>query len=364
MRERLTELIDQCIRLDASDLHISVGAAPYVRVDGHLEKLGQKLLSASEVEELAFALMQPHQLEVFQQQQTLDLAYSCEQGPRFRINLYYERGQIAIAIRRLDSDFRTLGELRLPPQLGELGELRDGLVLVTGPTGSGKTTTLATLIHQVNCERACHIITIEDPVEFLHANRCSLVHQRELHSDVPTFAEAIRAALREDPDVLLVGEMRDTETIRAAITAAETGHLVFSTLHTGDAVGALDRMLGVFPAGEQELIRHQISMVTRAVVAQRLLPRCDGPGRVPAVENLRVTHAVSNLIRVGKTEQIYSNMEAGSAVGMRTMEQALVDLVSDGLVDAKHAASMARGRPLFESQLRHARRKVSGLKER
>jgi twitching motility protein PilT len=347
-------LIEQCVELGASDLHISSAALPHVRVDGRLQPLGKECLSASDVEQMALALMHPRQQEIFAQRQTMDLAYAHDRGERFRINVFRERGQTAMAIRRLDEVFRTLDELHLPKQLNELAELRDGLVLVTGPTGSGKTTTLATLIHQINCDRPCHIVTIEDPVEYLHANRQSLVHQRELYADVPTFAEAVRAALREDPNVILVGEMRDTETMHAAITAAETGHLVFSTLHSGDAAGALDRMLGAFPAAEQETIRHQLSMVLQAVVAQRLLPRADGQGRVPAVEILRITKAVSHLIRTKRSEQIYSTMETGSADGMQTMEQSLKELVVGGLLDVKEAMRVARDRQLFESRLQLA----------
>ena len=293
-------LIDQSVEHGASDLHISSNATPYVRVRGCLEILGTESLSASRVEQLALELMQPGQQEVFQQQQTMDLAYTHETSERFRINVFCERGQVALAVRHLDSTLSTIDELHLPAQLNDLVKLQDGLVLVTGATGSGKTTTLATLIHQINCNRACHIITVEDPVEYLHANRQGLVHQRELYRDVPTFAAAVRAALREDPDVILIGEMRDTDTMRAAITAAETGHLVFSTLHTGDAVGALDRMLGGFPAAKQDTIRHQLSMILQAVVAQRLLACSDGQGRAPAVEILRINTAVSNLIRTGR----------------------------------------------------------------
>ncbi len=361
MQNRFNQLIRQCIKLGASDLHISSDAAPFVRVDGQLEMLEREPLSGAQLEEMALGLMEQSQREVFRQQQTLDLAYSLDAGSRFRINVFRERGQIAIAVRYLDGTFRTFEELHLPPALGELAELRDGLVLVTGPTGSGKTTTLATLIHKINCERACHIITIEDPVEFIHSNRHSLVHQRELKTDVPSFAEAVRAALREDPDVILVGEMRDAETMHAAITAAETGHLVFSTLHTGDAVGALDRIVGVFPAEEQAAIRQQMSMVLRAVVAQRLLPMCHGAGRVPALEILHVTSAVSHLIRTAKPEQIYAALEAGGAAGMQTLEQDLARLVAKGLVAENDALRLARSRQLFEARLRMSRQTVKAV---
>jgi twitching motility protein PilT len=250
----------------------------------------------------------------------------------------------------LDDTFRSFEALHLPPQLKELTALRDGLVLVTGPTGSGKSTTLATMINAINTGRSGHILTIEDPIEYVHRHRKCLVHQRELYTDVPAFADAVRAALREDPDVILVGEMRDLATMRAAITAAETGHLVFSTLHTADAVGALDRMIGLFPGNEQDSIRQQLSMVLRAVVAQRLLARKDGQGRVPAVEILKVTPAVAHLIRTNKPSQIYSAIETGAALGMQTMEQALAALNVQGLIDEVFARQMARDGRSFEDR--------------
>ncbi|GIW79815.1 MAG: twitching motility protein PilT [Gemmatales bacterium] len=341
-----------CVDQEASDLHLSGGAVPYLRLHGRLQPLDEPALPAEEVHRLAVSLMQPKQRELFEKEQTLDLAYTLDENNRFRINVFRERGRTALAIRRLEQKFRTLEEWNLPPQLAELAELRDGLVLVTGPTGSGKTTTLATLLHQINLTRACHIITVEDPVEYIHRNERSLVQQRELYTDVPSFADAVRAAMREDPNVILVGEMRDVETMRAAITAAETGHLVYSTLHTGDAVGAIDRMLGVFPAEEQDSVRNQLSMVLRAVLAQRLLPNTDGDGRVPVVEILRVTTAVAHLIRTGKPQQIYSAIEVGTNLGMQTLEQALADLVRRRLVHLEDARRLARDPRLFEERLR------------
>jgi twitching motility protein PilT len=355
----MENLLELCIKHEASDLHISSGDVPYFRVHGRLEPFEGKPLTALEVDELAHSLMNPQQAEVFKQELTLDLAHAQSEMQRFRINVYRERGRVAMAIRRLENRFRSIEEWGLPPVLGTFAELRDGLVLVTGPTGSGKTTTLATLIHQINLDRACHIITIEDPVEYIHHNVRSMVHQRELYSDVPTFAQAVRASLREDPDVILVGEMRDVETMRAAITAAETGHLVFSTLHTGDTVGAVDRMIGMFSGTEQESIRQQLSMVLKAVVAQRLLPTVDGEGRVPAVEILRITTAVAHLVRTGKPQQIYSSIEAGSELGMQTFEQALADLVTRGIVDISDASLLSRDGKLFAERLRS--RATSGI---
>jgi twitching motility protein PilT len=350
----LESLLDRSVTMSASDVHLTGGLSPYYRVDSHLEPSLDEVLLPETVEKLAEMLMTPAQQEVFRQKQTLDLAFTSSTGHRFRINVFRERGQTALAVRRLDDRFRTLEELHLPGLLGELSEFPHGLVLVTGPTGSGKSTTLATLIHRINCRRACHIITIEDPVEYLHGNRKSLIRQRELYTDVPSFAAAVRSALREDPDVLLVGEMRDVETMRAAITAAETGHLVLSTLHTGDAVGAIDRMISVFPATEQTCIREQMSRVLRAVVSQRLVNRCDGPGRVPAIEIMRVNTAVANQIRLGDIHQIQSVMQTATLDGMLLLEQSLAELVSAGLVDREEAYLLCRDTNVFESRLRIA----------
>ena len=350
-RQQLDKMLASCEQMEATDLHLTGGELAFVRCQGQLVPLGTEPISESDVLEMATSLMSPRQREHFESERSVDIAYSPPGSSRFRINVFRERGRVAIAIRRLEDGFRSLQGWNLPPQLNDLAQLRDGLVLVTGPTGSGKTTTLATLLNDINRHRSCHIVTIEDPVEYIHHNQRSLVHQRELHTDVMSFAEAVRSSLREDPDVILVGEMRDNETIQAAITAAETGHLVFSTLHTSDAVGAIDRMIGVFPSEQQRLVRQQVSMVLRAVIAQRLLPSRTRVGRVPAVECLQVTNAVSHLIRTGKPQQIYALMEAGSANGMQTFEQSLADLVIRGLVDEQVAARMARVETLFTQQL-------------
>ncbi|MCG3117790.1 MAG: PilT/PilU family type 4a pilus ATPase [Candidatus Manganitrophus sp. SA1] len=351
-KQAFEQLLKQCVEMGGSDLHLSAEITPVVRRNGRLEPLPVGPEQILPLEKMMKAIMNPRQRAVFEQEQTLDLAYSLPTRERFRIHLYRERGRMATAIRQLDNRLRSFEELSLPPQLKSLAELRDGLVLITGPTGSGKTTTLATQIHQINQTRRCHILTVEDPVEYLHQNIQSLVRQRELYTDVPTFAQAVRAALREDPDVILIGEMRDVETTRAAITAAETGHLVFSTLHTGDTVGALDRMIGLFPGSEQESIRHQLSMVLRAVVAQRLLPNRLGSGRLPAVEILRVTPAIAHLIRTGRPQQVYSAIETGSAYGMQTFEQSLAELIRHDLVAPEEARALARDWRTVEAYLR------------
>lgn len=340
--KELEMLLRQCIEMEASDLHLTAEGIPTLRIHGRLSAIEGSALSADVLEAMARAIMNSKQLMVFEKEQSLDMACSLNKGERFRINVFRERGKVAMSIRRMEDTLHTIEDLNLPLQLEELAELKDGLVLVTGATGSGKTTTLAALIHRINLTRACHILAIEDPVEYIHTNCKSLIHQRELYSDVPSFAQAIRAALREDPDVILVGEMRDLETMRAAVTAAETGHLVFSTLHTGDAVGALNRIVGAFPSDEQEMMRQQLSMVLRAVAAQKLLPGRRGAERVPAVEILRVTQAVAHLIRTGKAQQLYTLMETGQAHGMQTLEQSLGRLVMDGLVSLEEARRAAR----------------------
>ena len=322
-----------------------------LRIHGELRPIeGERALDRVQLATMARTLMNERQREAFAADWTLDVALSGADGSRYRVNAFHERGGVSLAIRRLEDRFRGLEEWNLPAELAELTHLRDGLVLVTGPTGSGKTTTLASLLHIINRERSCHILTIEDPIEYLHENIRALVSQRELHTTVPTFAAAVRAALREDPDVILVGEMRDVATMRAAITAAETGHLVFSTLHTGDAVGAVERMIGVFPADEQHSIRQQISLVLRDVVAQRLVPRRGG-GMVPAVEILKVTKAVSHLIRTGRSEQIRSVMEGAAGSGMRTLEQSLAALVVQGTVAEPDARTVAHEPASFDAWL-------------
>ncbi len=354
-KKAFEKLLRNCIEIGASDLHLSARTGPMVRINGILKPLTTGEMSP-DLDQTVEAIMNPRQQKVFEQEQTLDLAYALFSGERFRVHIYRERGETAVALRKLESRFRSFEELSLPPQLKELSDLRDGLVLITGPTGSGKTTTLAAQINRINMTRSCHIVTVEDPVEYLHQNIKSLVRQRELYTDVPSFAQAVRASLREDPDVILIGEMRDIETTRAAITAAETGHLVFSTLHTGDTVGALDRMIGLFPGWEQESARHQISMVLRAVAAQRLLPGRNGKGRLPAVEILRVTPAVANLIRTGRPQQIYSSIETGAAQGMQTLEQSLAGLIRKGSIAPEDARSIARDWRTVEAHLRRGER--------
>jgi twitching motility protein PilT len=349
-RRTLEALLTQCQHQDASDVHLTGGLPAYFRIQNDILPASDEPLSEEVVAAIAAELMTEEQRRVFQQRQQLDLAFFSADGTRYRVNVYRQRGVTALALRRLNSEFHDLHSLNLPPQLGELAEFPFGLVIVTGPTGSGKSTTLASIIHQINTTRRCHIITIEDPIEHVHRNHASLIHQRELHCDVPSFASALKAALREDPDVLLVGEMRDLDTMRAAITAAETGHLVFSTLHTGDAAGSIGRMVGAFPADEQPLVREQISRVLRAVVSQRLLARKDSSGRVPAVEIMRVNSALANLIRQGDMRQAFSIITTGADEGMLLLEQSLAYLTAAGAIDRSEALRWCRDEGVFNAR--------------
>mgnify|MGYP001169655876 CR=1 FL=1 len=352
---QLLSLLRQAVEAGASDLHLTPGEPPSLRVDGRLTPLpGLGTTSAETLAAWVGSLLVPAQAQALEAERSVDLALSLPEGPRFRLNAFFSRGQLALAIRRLEPRIRTLEELRLPAALEPLTTLQDGLVLVTGATGSGKSTTLATLLDLINQRRACHILTLEDPIEYLHTSRQALVRQRELHTDFPAFASALRVTLREDPDVILVGEMRDADTMRTALMAAETGHVVFSTLHAGSAIGAAERLIGAFTGEEQESIRHQLSLVLRAVVTQRLLPGRAG-GRVPVLELLQVSPAVANLLRQGKASQIQSAMEAGASTGMRTLEQGLVEVVVRGWVDEEAARAAARDPTVFAERLRQAR---------
>lgn len=352
VQKKFKEILDLCVELQASDIHLTSGCTPHMRVRNDIKEVMPDVLTPFAVEQMAMRMMTEHQREVFDRKQSIDFAFFSESMTRFRVNVFRQRGTIAMSIRRLDDEFRTFDQLMLPPQMMQLAGYRNGLVIVTGSTGSGKSTTLATLINRINETRNAHIITIEDPLEFIHPNKKSLVRQRELYCDVPSFADAVRASLREDPDVILVGEMRDLETMRAAIIAAETGHLVFSTLHTGDVVGSVSRMLSVFPAEEQDAVKNQLARVLRAVVSQHLLHRVGGQGRVPAVEIMFVTSAIANLIRTGELQQIYSMMQTGNADGMLLLEQSLANLFHFGLITREDAVRLARDESIFESRLR------------
>jgi twitching motility protein PilT len=317
----------------ASDLHLTAGSAPVMRVRGELEVIDDlPQLTSEDTQQLLYRILSTEQQKRLEVERQIDLSYSISGVARFRVNVFFQRGAVGAAFRLIPYKILTLEELRLPNGLHEMAERPRGLVLVTGPTGSGKSTTLAAMIDEINRNRAGHILTIEDPIEFLHSHRRCIVNQREVGTDARGFAEALRAGLRQDPDVILLGEMRDHETISTALTAAETGHLVFATLHTRGAAGTIDRIIDVFSAEQQGQVRAQLAASLEGVVTQTLLPTADGTGRVAATEILIPDYAVRNLIRQRKLEQIYSVMQTGTARGMQTMEQSLAELVLRGAV--------------------------------
>jgi twitching motility protein PilT len=328
----------------ASDLHLTSGSAPYMRVNGQMVKLNYRDVSHDVCQGLIFEILTDNQKELFLKNWDLDLSYPLEGVGRFRVNVFMQRKGAGAVFRLIPEQIQTIEELGLPDQLLELIDVSEGLILVTGPTGSGKSTTLASLIHTINMEQQAHIITIEDPIEFVHQNQRSLINQREVSSHTKSFSNALRAALREDPDIILVGEMRDLETVSLAITAAETGHLVFATLHTNSAIKTVDRIIDVFPEGQQAQIRVMLSESLRGVVAQALLPRVEHQGRVPVVEILVNVSAVANLIREGKTFQISSAMQTGRGHGMVTFETAVHDLIHKGLISKEDGNSFIRRR--------------------
>ena len=313
--------------MNASDVILVNGSSPTFRVNGALKSLSVSELSAEDIWSLLTPLMSPIRLEELNHQKCLDFCFERGSAGRFRANFHFQRGTIAASIRLLPSQIPTLESLHLPQSLSVLAERRQGLILLTGATGCGKTSTMAALINAINSNRHDHIITIEDPIEFQQTNQCSLVEQIEVGSDTPGFAQAVRAVLRQDPDVILIGEMRDSETMAAALTAAETGHLVLTSLHTNDAAQTVSRILDIFPAGFQSQMRRQLSLALLAVIHQRLLPAINGIDRYPAVEILMATNGIRNLIRRGDDHQLRANIETGRSEGMLTMEQSLAELV-------------------------------------
>lgn len=332
----IDDLLRMTVEKGGSDLHLSAGLPPMVRVDGRLHPLPFDPLTTRDIQRLVYDVLTGDQIQKFEKTKELDFSYGVKDVGRFRFNVYRQRGSVGCAMRAIPSIIPTLEQLRLPPILRELTRRHSGLILVTGPTGSGKSTTIASMTDVINSERNCHIMTIEDPIEYLHSHKNCMVNQRELGTDTDSFHNALRAVLREDPDVILVGEMRDLETIRAALTLAETGHLVFATLHTRNAPQTIDRVVDVFPPEQQEQIRVQLANTLEAVIAQQLLPMLGG-GRVAAVEIMIATPAIRNLIREGKVHQIYSIMETSSQQGMQTMDRVLADLHLNGLVSFEEA---------------------------
>jgi twitching motility protein PilT len=337
----IDELLYIVVEKGASDLHLCPFVEPVIRVDGQLMRLNFEKASPSDTQRLIYDILTDEQIQRFETTYELDFSYSLHKVARFRVNVYKDKGAVAAAFRLIPARVPTIRELNLPPVLEELTRRPRGLILVTGPTGSGKSTTLAAMVNQINSERSCHIITIEDPIEYLHTHKFSIINQRELGQDTKSFAAALRSALREDPDVILVGEMRDLETIQLAITAAETGHLVFATLHTNNAAESVDRIVDVFPPGQQEQIRIQLANNLQAIISQQLLPRAGQPGRVPAVEVMIATPAIRNLIRENKTHQIHTMIQTSGQLGMQTMDQSLRDLYLKGWISYEEAMARA-----------------------
>lgn len=339
----MNQLLEIAESEDASDLHLTAGAPPVLRINGRLMPVEAKVLTPEDTEAALRIILTDRDMERFYQHRAIDCTHTTPDGKgRFRVSAYVQRGAVTVVYRRIPSDVKPFNSLGLPPAAGKLFQLNDGLILCVGATGCGKSTTLATLVDQINETENVNIITIEDPIEFVHRHKRSLVNQRELYSDTNSFADALHFALREDPDVILVGEMRDLDTMRTAITAAETGHLVLSTLHAIDSVSTIDRICAMYPTEEQEYVRMQLSMVMRAVIAQRLLPTRNEEKRVMCAELLLVTPGVANMIRQGQPSLIYQALETGASYGMISMDKALINLARKGIIDPDLAVRQAR----------------------
>jgi twitching motility protein PilT len=349
---RIELLLEEVVKKRASDLHIQVGLPPMLRVDGSLVPIqGYNTLGEPEVETLVNAILDQEQQQILQKDKEFDFSFAFGNLGRFRVNAFHERGNLAAALRLIPNEIKNVMELGMPQVVNSFADYPRGLVLVTGPTGSGKSTTLAALIDKINTERAHHIITIEDPIEFTHKSKKSVIVQREVHYDTYSFSAALRSSLRQDPDVVLIGEMRDLETISAAITIAETGHLVFATLHTNSAAQSIDRMIDVFPPHQQPQIRAQLSNILMAICSQRLVPSIGG-GRVVAAEVLIANPAVRNIIREGKSHQLDAVIQTGADQGMQTMDRTLVGLVQAGTITFDDARDYAVDLTEFERLMR------------
>lgn len=337
----IKKILEMCVQYNASDVHVMVGVPPMLRLHGKLLTVPEtKAITPAQAEELVIPLLNEQQRELMKVDRELDFSYTLQDGSRFRVNVYYEKGNMAAALRYIPAKIRTLEELHLPPIFGQLTQMKQGLILVTGPTGHGKSTTLAAMIQRINQERSEHIVTIEDPIEYVHLPLKSIISQRELHSDTHSWGVALKSVLREDPNVVLIGEMRDYETIEAALTIAETGHLVLATLHTNSAAQTIDRVVDVFPEKEQQQIRGQLSLSLEAIVAQRLIPSEDGT-RTAVAEILLATPAVRSLIRDGKTHMLTNVMQTSTDVGMRTLDMALAESFKDGKISMTVAREYA-----------------------
>jgi twitching motility protein PilT len=334
----LREMLEEMVGMNASDLHLTVGSPPVIRVDGKLQRTKHDLLTSEHTKKLAYSMLNEKQKMKFEQNSELDFSFGIEQMSRFRCNLFMQRGNVAVVLRQIPYEIMSFEQLGLPKVIAEFATLPRGLVLVTGPTGSGKSTTLASIVDKVNKERAVHIITVEDPIEYLHRHQKALVNQREVYSDTNSFATALKYALREDPDVVLIGEMRDLETIESALSISETGHLAFATLHTNSASESINRIVDSFPTNQQEQIRVSLSFSLQAIVSQTLIPKVGG-GRVVAMEIMIATPAIRALIRDDKIHQLYSMIQSGQKYGMKTMNQSLAELYQTGKISINDAMS-------------------------
>ena len=354
----IQQILEEALRRGASDVHLMVGIYPTLRVDGKLIPILKSPTPTVEyIEKLVLSLTTPEQKELLLTNKELDFSFSLGEVARFRVNAFYQKGYLSAALRLIPNKIPNLEELHLPRVIGNLTKLRQGLVLVTGPTGHGKSTTIASLLNIINSEKGEHIITIEDPIEYIYPSKKSLIAQREMHIDTHSWEIALRSVLREDPDVVLIGEMRDYETIEAVLSIAETGHLVFATLHTNSAAQTLDRIVGVFPEKQQEQVRMQLSNVLEAVISQRLIPAESG-GRYPATEILLATPAVKNVIREGKTHLVDNIIQTSSSVGMQTLETSLAGLVKSGHIDLEIALSYS----LHPQELTREVKNLGGIK--
>jgi twitching motility protein PilT len=348
----LPELLKTMVDLDGSDLHLSIASPPQVRVHGELRRLEFPDLTPTDTKALAYSVLTDAQKKRFEETLELDFSFGIRGIARFRCNMFNQKGAVGAVYRQIPEKIRTFEELQLPPVIAKLADKPRGLVLVTGPTGSGKSTTLAAMIDKINAETHGHILTIEDPIEYIHPHKNCLVNQREVNADTNSFTNALRAALREDPDVVLIGEMRDLETVEAALRIAETGHLTFGTLHTNSAASTINRIIDVFPAHQQSQIRTQLSLVLEGIVCQALLPKANGQGRVISLEVLVPTPAIRNLIREDKIHQIYSSMQTGQEkVGMQTMNQSLVSLYMRKMISLETALNASSNREELQEMI-------------
>ena len=348
----IDDLLRAMVDKGSSDLHVAVGIPPIIRVDGELIPIPFEKVLPQDAQRLIYEILTDEQIQRFETELELDFSYQLARMARFRVNVFRDKGNVALAFRQIPQKVPTLKELGLPPVLEELTQLPRGLVLVTGPTGSGKSTTLAAMINQINTDSSRHIITIEDPIEYLHQHKMSVINQREVGLDTKMFKNALRAALREDPDVILVGEMRDLETIQMAVSAAETGHLVFATLHTNSAATSVERIVDSFPGDQQGQVRLQLSNNLQAILCQQLIPRANQPGRVCALEIMKASSAIRNLIRESKAHQITSMIQTSANVGMQTMDQCLRDLYLRGTISFEEAMTRAMNVPELEKMIR------------